>query len=452
MSAWAPSAGRPDRRHYTLRGGRRGPLIRETRDLPLSTWTPAEAAALPGPDWLRSRRTEAAERVLERGLPTEAEEVWRYSRIGELDLEAYRPAPDETTTRPAPVLPALVGSIGPTSALIVIDHGYLRTVEREPDPASQRLEVGPALAPDEDPVGQPGTDALTELNTAFGPGPVVLGVPGGVCIPHPVVVVQVVSTPGTAVLPHLVIRVGENAEATVVEILVSSDVVAWVDPVVELDLADAARLSYVGVQDLGPRVWQTAYQASRVGRDATLETTAVALGGDYARIRADSTLSGRGGTSHLGALYVGTGAQMHDVRTMQEHVAPNTTSDLLFKGAVSDVSRCVYSGLIRVRKGAAGTNAFQTNRNLVLSEGAHADSVPNLEIEENQLQCSHASATGPIDDEQRFYLESRGIAPAVAERLIVMGFFGEVLEAIPSPGLAGALRQGIIDKLGVVAP
>ncbi|MHB8671905.1 MAG: SufD family Fe-S cluster assembly protein, partial [Acidimicrobiales bacterium] len=97
------------------------------------------------------------------------------------------------------------------------------------------------------------------------------------------------------------------------------------------------------------------------------------------------------------------------------------------------------------------TNAFQTNRNLVLSEGAHADSVPNLEIEENQLQCSHASATGPIDDEQRFYLESRGIAPEVAERLIVMGFFREVLDRIPPHGLAEALRRQIVDKLGVVA-
>ncbi|MHB8671864.1 MAG: SufD family Fe-S cluster assembly protein, partial [Acidimicrobiales bacterium] len=325
------------------------PAIRETRDFPLTTWTPAEAAALPGPDWLRARRIEAAERVVARGLPSEAEEVWRYSRIGELDPDAYRAVPDRASAE-APALPDLVGSIGATSAVAVVDHGSLRSFERAGDPASQALEAGPPSSADADPVGPPGVDALIDLNAAFGPEALVLGVPAGVRVPHPIVVVQVVSLAGTAVFPRTVVRVGENAEATVVEILVSPDVAAWIDPVVELDLADAARLSYVGVQVLGPRVWQTAYQASRVGRDATLETTAVALGGDYARIRADSTLTGRGGTSHLGALYVGTGAQMHDVRTVQDHVAPNTTSDLLFKGAVSDVARSVYSGLIRVRK------------------------------------------------------------------------------------------------------
>ena len=112
---------------------------------------------------------------------------------------------------------------------------------------------------------------------------------------------------------------------------------------------------------------------------------------------------------------------MHDFRTMQDHAAPRTTSDLLFKGAVGDTANSVYTGLIRVRPGAAGTNAFQTNRNLVLSEGAHADSVPNLEIEENDVKCSHASAVGPVDEDQQYYLESRGVPTDVAERLIVLG-------------------------------
>ena len=126
---------------------------------------------------------------------------------------------------------------------------------------------------------------------------------------------------------------------------------------------------------------------------------------------------------------------MHDFRTLQDHAAPATTTDLLFKGAVQDRGRSVYSGLIRVRPGARGTNAFQTNRNLVLSEGARADSVPNLEIDENDVGCSHASAVGPVDEEQRFYLESRGVPPEVADRLIVLGFFGEVLDRLPSrPG------------------
>jgi Fe-S cluster assembly protein SufD len=138
---------------------------------------------------------------------------------------------------------------------------------------------------------------------------------------------------------------------------------------------------------------------------------------------------------------------MHDFRTIQDHAAPNTTSDLLFKGAVSDEARSVYSGLIRVRKEARGTNAFQTNRNLVLTEGAHADSVPNLEIEENDVRCSHASAVGPIDEDQRYYLESRGVPPEVADRLIVLGFFDEIVERSPVPGLRPVVREALAAKL-----
>ena len=135
-------------------------------------------------------------------------------------------------------------------------------------------------------------------------------------------------------------------------------------------------------------------------------------------------------SAELLAAFFGDADQMHDFRTLQEHAAPKTTSDLVFKGAVGGTARSVYSGLIRMRRGAKGANAFQTNRNLVLSDGAHADSVPNLDIEENDVRCSHASAVGPVDTQQRFYLESRGVPGAVAERLIVLGFFAELLERV----------------------
>jgi Fe-S cluster assembly protein SufD len=261
------------------------------------------------------------------------------------------------------------------------------------------------------------------------------------------VVVHRVETDGAAVFPRTLVRLGAGARATVIERHESSDVAAYVDPVVELDVGQAAHLSYASVQDMGPRVWQTAYQASRVGQDAELRSTAVALGGDYARLRTDSRLEGRGATSYLTAVYFGAGAGMHDLRTMQDHAAPMTTSDLLFKAAVAGTAKSVYSGLIRVRKEARGTNAFQTNRNLVLTEGAGAESVPNLEIETDDVRCSHASAVGPIDEEQRYYLEARGIPPQIAERLIVLGFFNEVLERLPSPDLARALGLELAARL-----
>jgi Fe-S cluster assembly protein SufD len=204
---------------------------------------------------------------------------------------------------------------------------------------------------------------------------------------------------------------------------------------------------YLSVQEHGPRTWQVALQRAHVGRDAALHSSAVALGGDYARLRSESRLDGDGAESDLTAVYFGDHTQMLDFRTLQDHDAPNTRSDLLFKGAVEDEAHSVYSGLIRLRPAARKANARQTNRNLVLSEGAGAESIPNLEIEANDVQCSHASAVGPIDEDQLYYLESRGVPPADAERLIVLGFFDDVLERLPVPTLVRALRRTVVEKV-----
>jgi Fe-S cluster assembly protein SufD len=156
---------------------------------------------------------------------------------------------------------------------------------------------------------------------------------------------------------------------------------------------------------------------------------------------------GRGASADLLSIYYGDGDQTLDFRTFQDHVAPDCTSDLLFKGVVDDRSRSVYSGLIKVRPTARGTNAFQTNRNVKLSEDAWAESVPNLEIENNDVRCSHASTVGPIDEDQRFYLESRGVPTDVAERLIVSGFLGEVVERLPVVAARGLVRSRIEETL-----
>jgi Fe-S cluster assembly protein SufD len=218
-------------------------------------------------------------------------------------------------------------------------------------------------------------------------------------------------------------------------------------PVTEVEVGPGAQVRYLQVQLLGPEAWQIAFQASRVARDASLVAGAVALGGGYARVRTESALVGPGADGRLLALYFAAGSQMHDFRTVQRHQSPKTRSDLLYKGAVANCARSVYSGLIRVEKGAGGTNAMQTNRNLVLHEGAHADSVPNLEIEDNDVRCSHASAVGPIADDEHFYLESRGVPPDVADRLIALGFLDEVLEQLPVPAVADTLRLMLAAKL-----
>nr|MBA2626022.1 SufD family Fe-S cluster assembly protein [Acidimicrobiia bacterium] len=336
--------------------------------------------------------------------------------------------------------------------LVVLRDGHLDRVELDPEVAGMGMEIGPLAELDPSGAslgavsGEPDS-ALGDLHDAFAPAPVLVRVPGGVVVPAPIVVASWVEQAGVASFPRLVVQAGEDSQVVVYTHAASADVEALVVPLVELDVGDAARLRYLDAQLLGPSVWQLGRQASRVGRDGFLSTALVALGGDYARLRIDSTLAGRGGSGEMLAVYFGEGGQMHDVRTLQDHVAPATTSDLLFKGAVQGRSHAVYSGLIHIGKLAAGVNAHQTNRNIKLSDGAWAESVPNLEIENNDVRCSHASAVGPVDEDQRFYLESRGVPPAVAERLIVLGFFEEVFDRLPVPGAAGALRAEVARKL-----
>jgi Fe-S cluster assembly protein SufD len=337
-------------------------------------------------------------------LPSPEEEIWRYSRIDELGLGRFELGAVE----------ARVTGLKPSTT---------RSVDEEPP-----------------------VDVFTELNQHNGEA-LVLHIPAGIVVADPIEVAWTPPEDGTVSFPRLVIEAGEASEVTIVERFMSDDVDAVVVPVTELHAGPGSHLRYLGVNQLGRRVWQIAHQIARGGRDSTSLLATVALGGYYARVRSDARLDGVGASGQQIAAYFGGGDQMHDFRTLQDHAAPKTTSDLLFKGAVQGRARSVYTGLIRVRKEAAGTNAFQTNRNLKLSEEAWADSVPNLEIENNDVRCSHASAVGPIDADQQFYLESRGVPPETANRLIVLGFFDEVLERLPAPAVAAELRAAIAEKL-----
>ncbi len=375
--------------------------------------------------------------------------MWRYSRVDELDLDAFSPARADAV---APIAQVDAEGLVPGAISVLVVDGRMVP---DPDGSSSLdpgLEIGPVdqVAGGEDTLGSvvdEGPDAFAELNTAFSPPALVVRVRPGLTVARPIVITQRVTADGHAVFPRVIIQAGEGSAFTVLERYASPDIVALVAPVVEIDVGRAARVSYVAVQELGPRVWQIANQVSQVGQEATFLAASTALGGDYARLRTDCRLTGRGATGDLLAAYFGEGAQTLDFRTFQDHRAPDTTSNLLFKGAVGGHSRSVYTGLIRVRKEARGTNAFQTNRNIKLSDHAWAESVPNLEIENNDVHCSHASAVGPVDDEQRFYLESRGVPPRVAERLVVAGFFDEVLARIPVPAVLDPLRARIAGKL-----
>jgi Fe-S cluster assembly protein SufD len=362
----------------------------------------------------------AAESFAHAVLPSEAEEVWRYSRINDLDLGRYRGAVSSADHLQVSL---------PRSA---IDAGVV--VLRGEQAGASGL-FGSLLADD--------LDALTLLAVSMADDVVLIDIPAGVTVAEPILLTRHLVSDGATIPSRLFIRAGANSEATVIERLTSADVASLAIPLTELLVEHAARLRTVSVQELGPKMWQVGTTVASTGGDATLSTMAVALGGSYARLRIDATVTAKGGHNELMAVYFGEGSQMHDFRTMQHHLAPRTTSDLLFKGAVEDRAQSVYTGLIHISKDGRGTSANQTNRNLVLSPNASAESVPNLEIDNNDVKCSHASAIGPIDDEHRYYLESRGVPPEVAERMIVQGFFADLLGRIPDE----QLRDQLIDAV-----
>jgi Fe-S cluster assembly protein SufD len=389
--------------------------VRPSCEVPLHPFSPDRVAELPGPGWLADRRRAAAQRLAEAPMPSTDDDVWRYSRIDELDLDRLVSAASEST----------------------VEHGELGRAR-----VLRGDDVGPEL------LGElpEGGHAVTWLRQALVADPIVIDVPAGVTVPEPIVVRHQGAADGTAAAVRLVVRAGADSDVKVVEVFDGGGDGVLL-PTTELRLEGSSRVGYAGAQLLDRRAWSLGTLELDIESQATAKACLAGFGGAYTRLRTDCRLNGRGATGDLVAAFFGDGDQTLDYRPFQDHVAPDTTSNLLFKGAVSDRSRSVYTGLIRVGKGARGTNAFQTNRNLKLSEDAWAESIPNLVIENNDVHCSHASAVGPIDEEQRFYLESRGVPTSMAERLIVAGFFAEVLDLLPTDVLRHRLDAAVGEKL-----
>ncbi len=416
----------------------------------LHTFTAEASAALAGPDWLRQRRATGYEAFASSPLPSESEEVWRYTPVDDLALEEFAPP---VADGPAPagdqLLAALGSALGAVAGSVLVHNGRASacTTSGTPGFAFGGADAVPGAR---DMLGavQEGGDALVRLNDAFAPDPLFIDVPAGMSVDAPVLIVHWCD-PGSSSFPRTSVRAGEGSRVSVVEVFAGAGGAdrSLVVPVTELAAADGAALSYVSLQILGAAAWSLARLAGRGGTGSVLRTFTVGLGASYDRVRADVAVEGRDARSEILSAYLGDGSQVHDVRTLQDHVAPRTTSELLCQGAVAGHSRSVYSGLIRVHRGAVRSDARQTNHNLVLDEGAHADSVPNLDILENDVRCSHASTVGPIDEDQRYYIESRGVAPELAEGLIVRGFFDAIIDRSPVPEVVPFLQSEVHDRL-----
>ncbi|HVA70811.1 MAG TPA: Fe-S cluster assembly protein SufD [Acidimicrobiales bacterium] len=378
------------------------------------------------------------------GLPTTSDEVWRYAPLGDLGLERFE----------VPSAPALASDSAFATKLCQRAGLVIRVVDGFCVSTGDPLE-GVSVEIDESNDSLSGesllrryeSDTFAMLNAALAPSATVIRVAAGVNVAEPIVVLNE-STAGAS-FPRTQIVVGRGASVTIVEYFEGGGD-ALVVPVSEYRLDDNASLRLITYQRLDASAWHIARTTGFIARDARLHQAIIGLGAHYDRSRNDAELLGAGASNELRTTFLGSGDQVHDFRTRQYHVAPRTTSTLLSKGAVADRSRSVYTGLIEIEKGAKRTDARQTNHNLLLSPAAHADSVPNLEIRENDVMCAHASTVGPLDELQRWYLESRGVSRDDAQRLLIQGFFYEMLSALPSE-LAELVESDVASVLANVA-
>jgi Fe-S cluster assembly protein SufD len=360
------------------------------------------------------------------GLPTTSDEVWRYAPLGDLGLERF-----EVPSAPAPTsVSAFATQLCERAGLVIrVVDGFCVSTGDVVDGVSVEIDESNESLAGESLLRRYENDTFAMLNAALAPSATVIRVAAGVNVAEPVIVLNE-STAGAS-FPRTQIVVGRGASVTIVEYF-EGGADALVVPVSEYRLDDNASLRLITYQRLDASAWHIARTTGFIARDARLHQAIVGLGAHYDRSRNDAELLGAGASNELRTTFLGSGEQVHDFRTRQYHVAPRTTSTLLSKGAVADRSRSVYTGLIEIEKGAKRTDARQTNHNLLLSPAAHADSVPNLEIRENDVMCAHASSVGPLDEMQRWYLESRGVSREDAQRLLIQGFFYEMLSALPS--------------------
>jgi Fe-S cluster assembly protein SufD len=395
------------------------------------TFDDAAFDALPAtPEFVRSLRKAAFEEFRSLPIPSQETEEWRYTDLSSFDLDFAAAPPRQTLTT----------SNQPLDGTGVVFCDLDRAAEDHPELLERALH---GLVPTD-------RTKFTALHGAFRTGGTFLYVPRDVRLELPLQSATSLHDDGSAVFPHTVLVAADGADVTLIDRYVSPDLPrAFSDAIAEIFVGDGAHVRYASIQEWGSGVTHLGIQRARVGRDAEFRSLAIGFGASLARAEAETVLAGPGGFSEMLGVFFADGTQHFDHRSVQDHAAPHCTSDLLYKGALRDSSRAVYSGWVHVRPGAQKTDAMQTSRNIVLSEHAKADAIPNLEIEANDVRCGHAASVGPVDEETVFYLESRGIPRAEAERLIVTGFFQEVLDRVALPEVRRNAELAIQEELGV---
>lgn len=413
------------------------------------------------PDFLRQYRERAWQAFDELPMPTASEEAWRRTDIRGLQAGSFRlPTRHEALSLPQPpaelLHPVVDEDYGgqtmllPDGPRVTLDAKLaqrgvvftdLASAERHYPALLERI-LGQVVRPDE--------GKFAALAAALAQTGVLIYIPKGVQVEQPLQ--SILWGPGgnLAYFSHLLVWLDEGASLTYVHEAASPTEMEGQTlhaGLVEIHVGAGANLRFVELQSWGEHVWNFSHERARVERDGNLDWIFGALGSHLTKNFSDLDLLGEGATGRMSGFYFTNDNQHLDLDTQQNHLAPHTTSDLLYKGALKDSSRSVWQGMIYVAPGAQKTDGYQANRNLTLSPKARADSIPGLEILADDVRCTHGATVGKIDPELIFYLQARGIPRLEAERLIVEGFFDPIMQRIPFEGVRARFADAIQEKL-----
>ncbi len=412
------------------------------------------------PDIVRRYRRQAWQAFARLPLPHTGLEPWRRTDLRPLEVGSFRlPETEAYLDQPAPPEALLTPLVGDRhGGLIVLRAGGSESrldesisaqgviftdyakAEREHPEILEKI-LGAMVVVEEDKFAA-ATAALSEAG-------VLLYVPKGVEVELPLHSVHWAPGEGLAYFSHLLIYVEDGASVTYIHEAASPDADSQNlhGCIIEGYVGQNANLRFIELQSLGSHVWNFVHERIRVARDGNVDWIVGAMGTHLTKAFSDLELEGQGANGRMSGFFFTDGSQHLDLDTQQNHLAPNTTSDLLYKGALKGKSRSVWQGMIYVAPGAQKTDGYQANRNLILEPSARADSIPGLEILADDVRCTHGATIGKIDPEQLYYLQSRGIPTVEAQRLIVEGFFAPVMDRIPFEGVRDRFLAEIQEKM-----
>ncbi|HET9378295.1 MAG TPA: Fe-S cluster assembly protein SufD [Chthoniobacterales bacterium] len=414
------------------------------------------------PEWFAKLQTDAWREFESEPYPVRTDELWRFSSIKNLGLDSYLPASEQGEWDPQFLSGRAFGK--PAGRLIfvnermvscevfdrpLVDRGVLflsleRALEEHPELLREHFMAQPARL---------GSRKFAALHKASVRSGSVVFIPRHVEVVQPFEVFHFVSSDRAAVFPHTLVIAEEGSKVTVLENFVSIDEsrTGFACGVNDLVAGPGSHLTYISTQDWSRDFVSIQINSTVADRDASVLNLSLNFGGKYSRLESVSRMIGSGARSDMLSISVASGEQEFDQRTLQDHLQPNTTSDLLYKNALSDRARTIFSGLIKVEPGAQRTDAYQKVRNLLLSDEAEANSMPGLEILADDVRCTHGATSGQIEPEELFYLLSRGIPDRVAKALVVKGFLNEVVDRLPGVMVTDHLHEQIAAHLGTLA-